>query len=143
MLGPARTPSLVRQAAGFTLVEALLAMALLAACLVPAAYALRDAVRAPGDNAMAAHNLDCVGNQMETMLAMPYSSLYTLANGSGYTPPADPNCPLLQVKLQLYGNDITKNVGPGGTSRYLVYVSVALLKPDGGNPYTLTTLVSR
>jgi type II secretory pathway pseudopilin PulG len=143
MAGMPRSRSLARRAAGFTLLEALLAMALLAACVIPATYALRDAVRAPGDNAVAARNLDCVSNLMETMLAMPYSTLYTKASGPGYTPAADPNCPPLQVTLQLYGNEATKKVGPGGTSRYLVYVSVSLSKPEDGNPYTLATLVSR
>ena len=143
MAGLPRSRLLARRAAGFTLLEALLAMALLAACVIPATYALRDAVRAPGDNAVAAHNLDCVGNLMETVLAMPYSTLYTMASGSGYTPDADPSCPPLKVTLQLYGNDATKKVGPGGTSRYLVYVSVSLSSPQDGNPYPLTTLVSR
>ena len=133
------------RAAGFTLVEALLALSLLAICLVPAANALRGAVQAPGASAVAAHNLDCVSTLMETVLAEPYARLLSLATSSGTAnyPSDDPNCPARTVTIWRYGNNSTGRIGPGGTGDYLLYVSVALKNPADGNPYTLTTLVAR
>jgi prepilin-type N-terminal cleavage/methylation domain-containing protein len=132
--------------AGFTLVEALLALALLGACLIPAAYALRDSVRAPADNVTAAHNLDCVTSLMETVLAKPYDVLYGMAKPNGavaFPDVDDANCPQRQVTITSYGIDSSRKLGPGGTSAFLLYVSVSLKNASDGNPYTLTTLVAR
>lgn len=145
MPGPKPLHQAPARAAGFTLVEALLALSLLAICLVPAANALRGAVQAPAIGASAAHNLDCVSTLMETVLAEPYARLQSLATGSGLAnyPSDDPNCPARSVTIWRYGNDNTGKIGPGGTGNYLLYVSVALKNPADGNPYTLTTLVAR
>jgi hypothetical protein len=143
---PAFNGAPARSSAGFTLVEALLALMLLGACLIPASYALRDAVRAPADNASAARNLDCVTSSMETQLATPYDVLYGKVNPNAYTTvPADANCPALRVTIMSYGVDSTRKLGPGGTSAFLLYVSVSVSPddPTAGNPYTLTTLVAR
>lgn len=148
----ARPASCSRRApahAGFTLVEALLALAVLGACLVPASYALRDSVRAPSDNAVAAHNLECVTSMMESVLATPYDVLYGKANPNGtvaFTGSDDATCPERQVRIMSYGVDATRAIGPGGTSALLLYVSVQLKEPNDGkpfNPFTLTTLVAR
>jgi hypothetical protein len=149
---PAFRGASARSSAGFTLVEALLALMLLGACLVPASYALRDAVRAPADNASAARKLDCVTSLMETQLATPYDVLYGKVNPNSSTPvKADANCPAMQVTIMSYGVDSTRKLGPGGTSAFLLSVSVSVsvsgsVAPDDltpGNPYTLTTLVAR
>jgi type II secretory pathway pseudopilin PulG len=131
--------------AGFTLVEALLALMLLGACLIPASYALRDALHGASDNATAARNLDCVSNLMETVLATPYDVLYGMASTSGpanYPIPNEAGCPARQVTIQPYGNAATGTIGPG-TGPYLLYLSVSLANAADGPPYTLTTLVSR
>lgn len=132
---------------GFTLLEGLFALLLLGVCLIPATYALRDAVAAPAGNALAARNLDCVGTLMETVLATPYDQLFALATSNGpsaYPVPVDPNCPARQVTIQRYGNDGNRQLGPSATpSAYLLYVSVALANASDGNPFTLTTLVAR
>lgn len=136
----------VRTATGFTLIEALFAMLLLGTCLIPATYALRNALRGPGDNTLAARNLDCVTSLMETVLATPFDGLLALATTnatSAYPVPNDPNCPARQVTIQRYGVDSNKKIGPGGTSNFLLYVSVGLANAADGNPYTLTTLVAR
>jgi hypothetical protein len=128
---------------GFTLVEALVATLLLATCLIPAAYALRDAVGGPGANADAAHNLDCVSTLMETLVATPYDVLAGYAAApSSYPGPNDTGCPARKVTIQFYGNEATQQVVPGN-SAYLLYVSVSLDPSVSGNPYTLTTLVAR
>ena len=145
MLRPKHPDCTPARAAGFTMVEALLAISLLAICLVPAANALRGAVQAPAVGAGAAHNLECVSTLMETVLAEPYARLQSLATSSGVAnyPSDDPNCPARSVTIWRYGNDNTGKIGAGGTSNFLLYVSVALKTPADGNPYTLTTLVAR
>ena len=138
-----RTP---RHAAGFTLLEALLALFLLTGCLLPAADALRGAVQAPAVSAGAARKLDCVGALMDTVLAEPYARLLSLATDNGpaaYPVPDDPACPARKVTIARYGTESTRKIGPGGTSDYLLFVSVGLADAADGNPYTLTTLVAR
>lgn len=133
-------------AAGFTLLEVVVAMALLAVCLLPAATALRDAVRGPAEMSAAARNLECVSSLMETVLAEPYGRLLSLATNSGpanYPVPADPGCPPRTVTISRYATDITRRIGPGGSSDYLLYVSVQLTNAADGNPFTLTTLVAQ
>lgn len=135
-----------RRAAGFTLLEALLSLFLLAVCLVPAATALRDAMTAPAVGTSAAHNLDCVSALMETVLAEPYARLLSLANATGpaaYAFTDDGSCPQRTVTINRYGNDSTRAIGPGGTGDNLLMVSVALANATDGNPFTLTTLVTR
>jgi hypothetical protein len=137
----------VRSNGGFTLFEAVLALLLLATCLIPAAYALRDAVHAPGDATQFARNLDCVTALMETEIATPHPNLRSQAKTDGSATQlsidADANCPARQVTLQLYGSTVNKKIGPGGNNPYLLYVSVSLADPADGNPFTLTTLVSQ
>lgn len=138
-----RTPA---RAAGFTLLEALFAMLLLAVCLVPAADALRGALQAPGASSDAARKLDCVSALMDTVMADSYARLLSLATSSGaaaYPVPDDPSCPARTVTIARYGNNSSGKIGPGGTGDYLLYVSVALRDPADGNPYTFTTLVAR
>jgi hypothetical protein len=143
MAGMGRFRSPVGLESGFTLVEALVATLLLATCLIPAAYALRDAAEGPGDNAVAAHNLDCVSTLMETLVATPYNVLAGYAAvPSSYPGPNDTGCPARQVTIQFYGNEATQQIVPGN-STYLLLVSVALDKSVAGNPFTLTTLVAR
>jgi len=135
-----------RRSGGFTLLEAVIAMLLLAVCLLPAANALRDAAAAPAVAASAARNLDCVSSLMETVLAEPYNRLLSLAttgDASAYPVTPDPACPARTVRIARYGTNSTRAIGPGAPDDFLLYVSVALANPADGNPYTLATLVSR
>jgi prepilin-type N-terminal cleavage/methylation domain-containing protein len=146
MFNQKHRPLALRHAAGFTLLEVVIAMVLIAACLLPAAAALRDTVRAPGEMAAAARNLDCVSSLMETVLAEPYGRLLSLATDAGpaaYPIPVDTGCPPRAVTIARYGVDSTRKVGPGGTSNNLLYVSVGLANAADGNPFTLTTLVAQ
>jgi type II secretory pathway pseudopilin PulG len=135
-----------RHAAGFTLLEVVFAMILLATCLLPAAAALSAAVRAPAEMAQAARNLDCVGTLMETVLAEPYGRLLSLATEAGpaaYPVPDEAGCPARAVTIRRYGNDATQKTGFGATGSTLLYVSVGLANAADGNPFTLTTLVAQ
>jgi prepilin-type N-terminal cleavage/methylation domain-containing protein len=133
-----------RHHAGFTLLEVVCALLLLAVCLLPAANALQSTVAAPAVAAGAARNLDCVSSLMETVLAQPYTRLLSFATTSGSSPypMPDDGCPARTVRIERYGTISTRSFGFGATDDYLLFVSVALTTP-GGNPYTLTTLVSR
>jgi prepilin-type N-terminal cleavage/methylation domain-containing protein len=133
------------RSAGFTLLEALIAMMLLAVCLLPAANALRNAVAAPTVAASAARNLDCVSSLMETVLAEPYTRLLSFATTSGTSsyPPPDDDCPARTVRIERYGKTSTRTFGFGTTDDHLLFISVGLTDPADGNPFTLTTLVSR
>jgi prepilin-type N-terminal cleavage/methylation domain-containing protein len=131
--------------AGFTLLEALIAMMLLAVCLLPAANALRNAVAAPTVAASAARNLDCVSSLMETVLAEPYTRLLSFATTSGTSPYPlpDDDCPARTVRIERYGKITTREFRFGAPDDSLLFVSVGLTNPAEGNPFTLTTLVSR
>lgn len=145
MRGP-KVSNLRRHAAGFTLLEVIFAMILLAVCLLPAAAAMRDAMRRPADLADAARKLDCVGALMETVLAEPYGRLLSLATSAGpaaYPIPPDAGCPPRAVTIARYGNDATQKIGPGATGSTLLYVSVGLANAADGNPFTLSTLVAQ
>jgi len=132
-----------RRSAGFTLLEALFALLLLAVCLLPAANALRSAMAAPDAAATAARNLDCVSSRMETVLAEPYTRMLSQAGMKpGYSTPAAAGCPALTVRVERYGRTSNRSFGFGAPDDYLLFVSVALANADG-NPFTLTTLVSR
>jgi prepilin-type N-terminal cleavage/methylation domain-containing protein len=131
------------RSAGFTLLEALIAMMLLAVCLLPAANALRNAVTAPTVSATAARNLDCVGSRMETVLTEPYTRLLAQVSTSKYSLPADDDCPARTVRIERYGKTSTRTFGFDTTDDHLLFISVGLTDPADGNPFTLTTLVSR
>lgn len=136
---------LAGHSAGFTLLEVVCALLLLAVCLLPAATALQSATAAPAAAAAAAHNLDCVSSLMETVLSEPYTRLLSMAtntNKSAYPLPDD-GCPARAVRIQRYGKTSTRSFGFNTTDDDLLFVSVALDDPSNGNPYALTTLVSR
>jgi type II secretory pathway component PulJ len=142
-------PSTVRfkRAAGMTLLEALLALLLLSACLVPAAEALHGAIGAPGASAQAAIELDCVSARMEAVLAEPYTRLLGAAGGaddsSSFSTLADGACPAIKVTIARYGVDRTRTLTPNGSSNYLLQVSAELADAGAGNRFTLNTLVTQ
>jgi len=135
------------QCAGLTLFEAILALLLLAICLVPASNALRDAVAHAPDTDKAARDLDCVSSQMESVLAEPYGRLLASAGNDGtassYSTNADGDCPAVAVFIARYGNDQTGKIGAGGDSDHLLYVETRLADAGAGNRLPLATLVTR
>jgi hypothetical protein len=136
-----------RAATGMTLVEAVVALLLLSVCLVPAANALRTALAAPGNTALAGRDLDCVSARMETVLAEPYERLLAAAGSltarSSYSAAATAACPAISVFVARYGNDATVKLGTGGAGDNLLYIDVRLADTNAGNAFPLTTLVAR
>jgi len=136
-----------QRCAGVTLFEAMLALLLLAVCLVPASEALRDAVAHAPQADAAARELDCVSSRMETVLAQPYQRLLTSAGNattpSAYSTSPDMDCPAIAVYIARYGNLKTGRIGPGGDSDNLLYVGAELADAGAGNRFPLATLVSR
>lgn len=130
-----------------TLLEAVFAMLLLSVCLLPAAEALRTAIAAPANTALAARDLDCVSAQMETVLGESYDRLLAAAAAidkpSPYSVGATASCPAVNVFVARYGNDGTRKIGPGGSSSYLLYVGAQLADATTSQPYPLATLVAR
>jgi hypothetical protein len=136
-----------RAAAGMTLVEAVIALLLLSVCLVPAANALRGAIAAPGNTALAGRDLDCISARMETVLAAPYERLLAAAGSitaaSSYSAAAGAACPAISVFIARYGNDSTNAMGTSGAGDNLLYVGVRLADTKAGAAFPLTTLVAR
>lgn len=135
------------RAAGMTLLEALLALLLLAVCLVPAANALHGAIGAPGASAQAARDLDCVGSRMEAVLAEPYPRLLAAAGNAGtasaLSSAASAACPAIEVTIARYGVDRSRKLGPDGSGEHLLHVGARLADEHAGNRFALDTLVTR
>ena len=133
---------MVRGSPGFSYVEVLVALVLLAIGIVPATDAVRYSLAAPQMAQAAIQSLQCVKNHMEKILAEPYQNL---ANAAGlitaastvYSLPADAQCAARNVYLSFYT--------PGPTAGFvainsgLLYVTVA----TPGTALTLSTLVAQ
>ncbi|HEX8604076.1 MAG TPA: hypothetical protein VF774_15625 [Pseudoduganella sp.] len=136
-----------RAPAGMTLVEAVIALLLLSVCLVPAANALRGAIAAPGNTALAGRDLDCVSARMESVLAEPYERLLakagTITVASSYSAAASAACPAISVFIARYGVDSSYTLGTSGAGDNLLYVGVRLADTKAGNGFPLTMLVAR
>lgn len=130
-----------------TLVEAIVALLLLSVCLVPAANALRGALAAPGNTALAGRDLDCVSARMETVLGESYERLLaaakTMTTATTYSTLATTTCPALSVFIARYGNDASVTLGTSGAGDNLLYVGVRVAGTQGRDGFPLTTLVAQ
>lgn len=131
--------------------EIMIAVTLLAICAVPMLDAIRNSIAASGMVANKARELRCVRNTMETVLAMPYQTLWNAAPGQDAVVdlalPPDAACdstPLITVSRVEFDNTTKKLIplDPAATGEQLetplLYVSVGAR--DG---YAFTTLVAR
>lgn len=135
--------------AGFSYIEALVAVVLLALVAVPAADAIKTGLDASRIAAAKAQELRCMKNAMETVLAEPYQNLWNAALGrtraSDYSKPADNACPAREVFISRYKHlyDKSPQFDPKGDEKeleaVLLYVTVSSPQSD----YTFTTLVAR
>ncbi|MFC5552042.1 prepilin-type N-terminal cleavage/methylation domain-containing protein [Massilia aerilata] len=135
---------------GFSFVEVLVAVAVLALCAVPLAEAVRNGIAASTIGAAKARELRCMKSMMETVLAEPYPNLANAALGkdtpSSYSRPADAACLARRVYIAKseweYGKSLVFLDNSAASWRLesaLLYVNVS--SPDG--TYSFTTLVSR
>lgn len=137
---------------GFSYIEAVLAVALLALCAVPAADAIRGGLTATTVGAGKARELRCLRSRMETVLAESYDDLWMAVRGpetaSAYSLAADPGpdgaCGVRNVFISKYVHPYGSTTGQvlaagDPTEDTLLLVTVA--GADGS--YPLTTLVDR
>ena len=131
---------------GFSLIEIVVALLVLAVCLVPAANALRAGLATPTIADEASQRLGCVKATMEAMLAEPYPKLFAAALAStqatAYSTVAA-DCPAINVYITSY-NPATSPYYFPGTDTDLLYVRVRLADATltSAAAYTLITLVA-
>jgi prepilin-type N-terminal cleavage/methylation domain-containing protein len=137
---------------GFSFVEIMIAVLLLAICAVPMGDAIRNGLAASGAATAKARELRCIKNTMETILAQPYQNLWNAARNQGEAAvlslPADTACeapPRLSIVKVEYDAGLKKLVklpaaaSPERLESPLLYISVTAAN-DG---YAFTTLVAR
>lgn len=156
-----------RREYGFSFLEIMVAVLVLAICAVPMGEAIRNGVTASSIAAAKARELRCVKNTMETVLAEPYQSLYEAAAGkdqpaaftmpAAFPMPADGSCdrpPLISIARYEYedgGTEVWLDGNPNATTAQLesplLYITVAAANGDtvvaANGAYPLTTLVAR
>jgi hypothetical protein len=132
--------------AGLAYVEVVVAVLLVAVCIVPAANAIKNATGAPAVAALSAQSLACVKSQMESVLAEPYPKLLAAASASisvpaaAYSQGADAACPARNVYIARYNGDTPATFSQ--TDTHLLFVRVNIANATLA-PMPLTTLVSR
>jgi prepilin-type N-terminal cleavage/methylation domain-containing protein len=135
---------------GFSLMEVMVAVVLLAICAVPLADALRNGIGATTIGAAKARELRCMKNTMETVLAQSHGVLLAAADAAdGYTVPDDPACDAaLQRRVDIrwyeyeYGKVpvyLDKSASAARKEAALLHITVS--SPQSA--YTFTTLVQR
>jgi len=78
--------------AGFSFVEVMVAVLLLAICAVPMMEAIRNGLSVSSAGADKARELRCLKNTMEAVLAEPYQTLWLAASQDNASRPARPPC---------------------------------------------------
>lgn len=138
-------------AAGLSYIEVMVALVLLAICALPAADAIRSALRATEAGTVQARELRCLKNRMENVVAESYDDLWKAVEGqntpSSYSLPADagPNgeCGVRNVYISKY----VHHFGAAGQvleADNLAEDTLLLVTVSGaGGSYPLTTLVDR
>jgi prepilin-type N-terminal cleavage/methylation domain-containing protein len=135
---------------GFSFVEIMVAVLVLAICAVPLADAVRNGIAASTVGADKARELRCMKTMMETVLAEPYLTLRDAALGmskaSRYSQPAAGGCVRRNVFIAKYEREAGKpevflddGVDSTRLESPMLYVTVS--SPDSG--YSFTTLVAR
>jgi prepilin-type N-terminal cleavage/methylation domain-containing protein len=140
-----------RRQTGFSFVEVLVAVAVLALCAGPLASAIKSGIDASRVGTAKARELRCMRNTMESVLAESYQTLSDAARGkdvaSAWTPPLDASCDIARtVTIAKYEYENGKSpvfldasAGDDRLAMAMLYVTVS--SPDSG--YSFTTLVSR
>lgn len=134
-------------ARGFSYIEVLVAVGLLALCALPMAEAIRNGLQASAIGAAKALELRCVQNTMETVLAEPFENLWKKAGDnvspSSYSRPAEHGCQVRNVfiaRYEHYFGSAGKVLGrDDSTEDAMLLITVS----SPGSTYSLVTLVDR
>jgi prepilin-type N-terminal cleavage/methylation domain-containing protein len=136
--------SAVRQH-GFSFVEIMVAVVLLAVCAVPMGEAIRNGIAAASVGADKARELRCMKNTMETILAAPYQTLWEASmkdGGISYPLPEDAACAdvVRTVSITMKEFSGTTPRTPTASERETALLQVSAASDKG---YSFTTMVSR
>jgi prepilin-type N-terminal cleavage/methylation domain-containing protein len=136
--------SAVRQH-GFSFVEIMVAVVLLAVCAVPMGEAIRNGIAAATVGADKARELRCMKNTMETILAAPYQTLWEASmkdGGISYPLPEDAACAdvvrTVSITMKEFSGTAPRAATVAERESALLQVTAA---SDKG--YSFTTMVSR
>ena len=137
---------------GFSLVEIMIAVVLLAICAVPMGDAISSGLRASTAGVNRGRELRCMRLTMETVLAEPFQKLTNAARDpgqvSGYVPPAADVCTGIARTVSIYWYEreagkaevfLPSDAAPTRLEDAMLYVTVASV----GGTYSFTRLVTR
>jgi Tfp pilus assembly protein PilV len=125
-------------AAGFAYIEVLVAVLLLALCVLPAANAIKNGLNAADAAPDRAAALRCMRDKMEAVLAEPYANLLAARKGkqqTSYTESAGSGCVRREVYIDVYPSN-----GSIDASGWTALLRVDVVSPDTN--YSFTTLVA-
>ncbi|HBF50053.1 MAG TPA: hypothetical protein DDX04_06380 [Massilia sp.] len=134
---------------GFSFVEVMVAVLLLAICAVPMMEALTQGLTVSASGVDKARELRCMKNTMETILAEPYQTLWTAAsqdNAASYVLPDDASCAGIVRQLaislceQTGATTVFLTPGTAQNRREAAMLYIALTSDKG---YSFTTMVAR
>ena len=136
-------------ARGFSFVEVMVAVLLLAICAVPMMEALTNGLKVSNAGVDKARELRCMKNTMEAVLAEPYQTLWLAAsqdNAASYVLPDDASCAGIHRQLaislceQSGSSTVFLTSGTAANRREAAMLYVALSSDKG---YSFTTMVAR
>lgn len=130
---------------GFSFVEILVAVVLLAVCAVPMGEAIRNGIAAASVGADKARELRCMKNTMETILAAPYQTLWEASmkdGGISYPLPEDAACADIVRTVSITMKEFSGTAPRAATvtEREWALLQVTAASDKG---YSFTTMVSR
>jgi prepilin-type N-terminal cleavage/methylation domain-containing protein len=130
---------------GFSFVEIMVAVVLLAICAVPMGEAIRNGIAASTVGMDKARELRCMKNTMETILAAPYQILWEASTKDGgvtYPLPEDAACAdiVRTVSITMAEFSGTAPRAPTASERETALLQVTANSSKG---YSFTTMVSR
>ena len=134
---------------GFSFVEVMVAVLLLAICAIPMMEAIRNGLSVSSAGADKARELRCLKNTMEALLAEPYQTLWLAAsqdNAASYALPEDASCTGINRQLaislceQTGSSTVFLTAGSAQNRRESAMLHIALSSDKG---YSFTTLVAR
>lgn len=137
---------------GYSYIEVLVAVAVLAVCALPAADAIRSSLAAREAGANSARELRCLTSTMETVLTASYDDLWQAVKGpaaaSTYSLAADPGpdgeCGVRNVFISKYVHPYGTSTGQVLQADDLAEDTLLLVTVSGaGGSFPLTTLVDR